>query len=69
MKHYNPSLQPKSCCAYGSGKTAGVNAKGYDCVEIPNAEKVANGALVNDRICGRVFVSASGNTAATICCE
>ncbi len=56
-----------TCCGYGAdGKKTN-----YDCVQIPGATKAADSAeLAAMGFCGRLgLVSATGTTAATICCK
>ena len=57
------------CCNYGPDGMAA--ASHYDCVLIPNAEKAAapSTALAFNALCGRLFVTAKGAVAATICCK
>ena len=58
--------QPTVCCGYGIN---GDKTTGYDCVMVPGASSKLSGNVKSPSICGRRFVTASGNTAATICCE
>jgi len=56
------------CCGYGAN---GMETEGYDCLFVNGAEAKADGARVNENICGRNngLITADGATAASVCCE
>jgi hypothetical protein len=65
-------FQPSKCCGYGATANAAILGIGYDCVTIPGAEKVSNGAPLSvSRFCGKNngLATAAGNGPKSICCE
>ncbi len=59
------------CCAYGTDGKQIDNAGAYDCLMIPGARKASDSALKPVSQCGLKvgLVTASGTTAATVCCN
>ncbi len=53
------------CCSYAAMMTMTIS-KGFDCVQIPFAMKMANGQNVGSHYCGNNMGLAAGNM---ICCE